>query len=91
MSQHTNKHTYREGRSDKELPAVCSPEYHRRLASLHWGQLISTMGIQKWPDMPDMKLGNCSLCGTTLTKPPKSLRGSATRHPPAVCSTKVSS
>lgn len=63
--------TFREGRPESELPAVCSQEFHRLLATVHWGKLISTMGVQKWPDEPEMRLGNCPLCNTTLTKPPK--------------------
>ena len=66
------KKTYREGRGAAgDLPAVCSQEFHRRLATIHWGKLISTMGIQQWPGEPDMKLGNCPVCNTTLSKPPK--------------------
>jgi hypothetical protein len=65
------KHTCREGRSEHELLAVCSRAFHRRLAAVHWGRLISTIGVQKWPDEPEMKLGNCPVCHTTLAKPPK--------------------
>jgi hypothetical protein len=65
------KHTFREGRAEREQLAVCSPEFHRELAAVHWGKLISTMGVQAWPDAPDMRLGNCPVCNTTLSKPPK--------------------
>ncbi len=79
MAQHSKsqlpvgnfKRTYREGRATTELPAVCSQNFHEQLASLHWGKLISTMGVQKWPDEPEMRLGNCPICHTTLSKPPK--------------------
>lgn len=79
MAQHSKsllligrfKSTYREGREAEALPAVCSREFHNRLASLHWGRLITTMGVQKWPDEPELRLGNCPVCNTTLSKPSK--------------------